>query len=68
MIHLSLNNGKSLFHYNLKEDDIHYIWISKSNNYLYFPSGRYLKDYKYFNYATGLYSKLYDSIAFVSLY
>ena len=68
MIYLSLNNGKTLFNYKLIEYNFYSVYFTKNNKYLYLPSGRNLEDYKYFNYATGLYNKLYDSISFVSLY
>ena len=34
---------------------------------MYLPSGRYIENYKYFNYVTGKYDKLYDGISFVNL-
>ncbi|KAM3142988.1 hypothetical protein pb186bvf_005051 [Paramecium bursaria] len=68
MIHLSLNNEQILFQNKLIGNNTHQVWISNNNNYLYLPSGRSLRDYKYLNYKTGVYHKLYDSISIVSLY
>ncbi|KAM3131596.1 hypothetical protein pb186bvf_016260 [Paramecium bursaria] len=68
MIHLSLNNGHSLFKYQVIKENIYQVQFSINDNYLYLPSGRCLRDYKYFNHTAGSYEKLYDSFSIVSLY
>ncbi|KAM3142640.1 hypothetical protein pb186bvf_005299 [Paramecium bursaria] len=65
---LSLNEGQSYFEQQQVQNNVFQVCFSKDNNYLFLPSGRNIRFYKYFNIKKQRQEQIYSSISIINKY